>query len=65
MTTVSPFPAGSVKGRLLQHLLRSKNDPSYFNQRPKTRLELPIFTLATNRAPESCVVIVVMRFQRF
>ena len=31
MTTVSPFPAGSVKGRLLQHLLRSKNDPSYFN----------------------------------
>ena len=31
MTTVSPFPAGTVKGRLLQHLLRSKNDPSYFN----------------------------------
>src|SRR5208337_1191926 len=31
MTTVSPFPAGSVKGRLLQHLLRSKNDPCYFN----------------------------------
>ena len=29
MTTVSPFPAGSVKGRLLQHLLRSKNDPSW------------------------------------
>jgi hypothetical protein len=34
-------------------------------QRPKTRLELPIFTLATNRAPEPCVVIVVMRSPRF
>jgi hypothetical protein len=31
MTTVSPFPADTLKGRLLQHLLRSKNDPSYFN----------------------------------
>jgi hypothetical protein len=28
-------------------------------QRPKTRLGLPIFTLATDRAPESCIVIVV------
>ena len=34
-------------------------------QRPKTRLGLPIFTLATDRAPESCVVIVVMRSLRF
>jgi len=34
-------------------------------QRPKTRLSLPIFTLATDRAPESCVVIVVMRSLRF
>ena len=34
-------------------------------QRPKTRLRLPIFTLATDRAPESCVVIVVMRSLRF
>jgi len=37
---------------------------SYF-QRPKTRLGLPIFTLATDRAPESCVVIVVMSSLRF
>ena len=34
-------------------------------QRPKTRLGLPIFTLATGRAPEFCVVIVVMRSLRF
>jgi hypothetical protein len=34
-------------------------------QRPKTRLGLPIFTLATDLAPEFCVVIVVMRFLRF
>ena len=34
-------------------------------QRPKTRLGLPIFTLATDRAPESCVVIVAMRSLRF
>ena len=34
-------------------------------QRPKTRLGLPIFTLATDRAPEPCVVIVVMRSLRF
>ncbi len=34
-------------------------------QRPKTRLGLPIFTLATDRAPEFCVVIVVMRSLRF
>jgi len=36
-----------------------------FFQRPKTRLGLPIFTLATDRAPEFCVVIVVMRSLRF
>jgi hypothetical protein len=34
-------------------------------QRPKTRLGLPIFTLATDRAPEPCVVIVAMRSLRF
>ena len=34
-------------------------------QRPKTRLGLPIFTLATDRAPESCVVVVVMHSLRF
>jgi len=34
-------------------------------QRPKTRLRLPIFTLATDRARESYVVIVVMRSLRF
>jgi len=34
-------------------------------QRPKTTLGLPIFTLATDHAPESCVVIVVMRSLRF
>ena len=34
-------------------------------QRPKTRLRLPIFTLATDRAPESCVVIVVIHSLRF
>ena len=34
-------------------------------QRPKTRLGLPIFTLATDRAPERCVVTVVMRSLRF
>ena len=32
----------------------------FFRQRPKTRLKLPIFTLATDRAPQFCVVIVVM-----
>src|SRR5271157_3405895 len=41
---------------------RAKNEK---NQRPKTRLGLPIFTLATDRAPEPCVVIVVMRSLRF
>ena len=35
------------------------------NQRPKTRLGLPIFTLATDRASESCVVVVVMHSLRF
>ena len=34
-------------------------------QRPKTRLGLPIFTLATDHAPRFCVVIVVMRSLRF
>src|SRR5271165_4029922 len=34
-------------------------------QRPKTRLGLPIFTLATDRAPEFCVVVVVMHSLRF
>ncbi len=28
MTTVSPFETGSVRGRLLEHLLHGKDDPS-------------------------------------
>ena len=41
------------------------NGRGHFFQRPKTRLGLPIFTLATDRTPEPCVVIVVMRSPRF
>ncbi len=40
-------------------------DRSIYIQRPKTRLGLPIFTLATDCAPEPCVVIVVVRSLRF
>ena len=67
-------PAGSVKDGYRSENLEQQTFPdASFDmvitqdvfQRPKTRLGLPIFTLATDRAPESCVVIVVMRSLRF
>ena len=44
---------------------RHEISDDHWNQRPKTRLELPTFTLATDRTPEFCVVIVVMSSLRF
>ena len=64
--TVSPsHPSTLARHEIRQTSVEFTEDCPFFRQRPKTKLELPTFTLATDRAPESCVVRVVMRSLRF